>query len=173
MILSFDVSAGNEEATTIFKLHSATPVCYITHPDVVDLGTIVSTGNFSGLMELESLAEFDVSVNCSYSESRPNVRLWVADLKYPNAPTSLVMQPLASNSNKMGEMIVQIKRKDSPVRYMCLTKDPQPYWGNNCFGYADNNSSGSQLYQFIVDGTIDSDVLGDLEGSINIEVYYK
>ncbi len=169
LFLSMDVFAGTEEATTTFNVKSRLPVCDITYPAVVDLGTIVSTGNFTGQQAIDDLAEFSVNVACDLSSVRPNIRFWDANLKYPHLPAYLFMQPISGN-NSSGEMVVRITDKTSG-NFMCLTPDPRVYESLQCLGYI-KGTANNYTSEFSVSTTFNSFVLGEWEGRVNLEVYF-
>ncbi|YBQ81215.1 hypothetical protein ACOP3E_04970 [Escherichia coli] len=75
LLLSIDVFAGVEEATTTFNVKSRRPVCNIVYPPVVDLGTSVNTASTQGGVN-QGVAEFTVSVSCEIDTTKPKIRFW-------------------------------------------------------------------------------------------------
>ncbi|WP_140423543.1 hypothetical protein [Escherichia coli] len=165
LFISLDVFAGIEEATTTFNVKSRRPVCNIVYPPVVDLGTLVNTGALSGGSS-EGAAEFSISVSCDFQSTRPNINLW----DIGGSPVENIGVEMSKLTGATGTQIIYLVNPDTGLAY-CMHRDPTT-GGLNCTNYLSQDSA-SYTAKVRVDQQLSPDAVGDFEGRVGVEIFFR
>ncbi|EDR1013845.1 hypothetical protein CC139_004495 [Salmonella enterica subsp. enterica serovar Glostrup] len=165
LLISLDVLAGVEEATTTFNVKSRRPVCNIVYPAEVDLGTFVNTGSSGGGATLGA-AEFSVSVSCDFQTTRPRIRFWDIGGS-PEQNIGVVMSKLTGAT---GSQFIFLTDPDKNKSY-CMNTTPNWSSSSGCLPFIVQDSA-SYTAKVRVDQQFSPDAVGDFEGRVGVEVYF-